>query len=311
MRSLGVPMEVEKVQVADIDLNEGLKRQARLLGKLNDDYVLQMAVAMEQLDAAFPMVILQKPPRGKLWPWSGNHRLASFCLACPNETFIDAYVISLKDPVMMDILPRVVNAWESGLGFSKEEKIANARWLMEQHSMTADEAAKMFGLKVDWLFVARRAETVRDYIKDVPKSDKIAKSTIIKMAPLAANTNVLKATANVLCKYGITGEDAILLITDVKNHSTELQQMAELGRWEKLIEERNRPKDKPKKTQSVHLSAGVRTAFVRHLTGLSKILAKANTREKLQCTDPADWSVVEKNWLEVSKVMTKVMEGVR
>ena len=157
--------------------------------------------------------------------------------------------------------------------------------------------------------MAKRAEDIREQLKEVPKANGLAKSTLIKLSPLSGNKNVLNATANILCKHGIKGEDAVLLISDVKAQSTELQQMAELGRWEKLIQERNKPKEKPKKTQTVHLSAEIRTAFIRHLTGMSKILSKYNSREKLQCTDPADWSVVKTHWAEVEKEMSKVMNG--
>ncbi len=311
LRALGIQFEVETIKLEDVDFQEGLKRQARLLGKLNDDYVLQLGVAMEAPTAAFPMGILQKPPHNaKLWPWSGNHRFAAFAAVFPEATTIEAYTVCVKDIMLLDMLPRVVNAWESGIGFSKEEKMINARWAMEKHSMLPEEAAQMFGLKVDWLMRDRRIEGIRKQLGDLgPKANGIAPSTIIKMGPLSGNANVLKSTAQFLCRNSIKGDEAIQVIEDVKRGKTEAQQMAEIARWEQVIDER-KPKPKTKKTPAVRFSKITRDQFLKHLAGVAKILEKADTLEKLQCTDAADKDLVIRHWLAIVKVMAKVEKGV-
>ena len=40
MRRLGIAYEVKTVQMSQIDLAEGLRRQARLIGKLDQDYAI-------------------------------------------------------------------------------------------------------------------------------------------------------------------------------------------------------------------------------------------------------------------------------
>ncbi len=305
LRALGIPFEIEHIQVADIDLEEGLRRQTRLLGKLNQDYAVQLATAMSLPEAAFPMTILQKPPRGKLWPWSGNHRLAGFTLAWPDEPVIEAYTLTLKDPVKMDILPRIVNAWESGLGFSKEEKIINARWLVDHHSMPTQEAANMLGIPVKWLQRAKAAEDIRKDLIDLgPKANGIARTVLIQMGPLADNLNVLKAAGKILTTFNIKGKEAEHLLADVKLQRTELQQMSELARWEKILNDRCKPRQKA----PIKLSHGVRDQFIRHLTGLAKILTKCKTIEQLQCTDPADKDIVARNWIAITAVMNAMAQ---
>lgn len=312
LRALGIPFSIERVKLADVDLQAGLRNQARLVGKLNDEYVLQLGVQMAVSGAAFPMTILQKFPHGKSHiPESGNHRLAAFTLTFPEQTEIEAYVIHLTDPRMLDILPRVVNAWESGLGFSKEEKIINARWLVEHHSMTQAEAATLLGIKYEWLVVAKRVEDVRKELMELgPRASSIPQSTLLKMAPLADNVNVLKAVARMMTVHGIVGDDAKHMIADVKRGKTEAQQMAEIARWEQVAVERNRPKEKRiKKSQTVRLSRVVRDSFIKYLTGLARVLDKADTLEKLQCTDPADKELIVRHWPAIVRVMNAVLKG--
>ncbi len=312
LRALGVSHEVEHVALADVDLPEGLRRQARMVGHLNTEYVLQLAVAMGQEAAAFPMTILQRPPRGKLWPWSGNHRLAAFALAFPEAVGIDCYVVKVSDPVMVDVLPRVVNSWESGLGFSKEERVYNAKWLVEHHSMRVEEAAKLLGIKPEWIVTTRRAEEVRAKLSGLgAKAAKLPKSVLIKMSPLQGNTNVLNQAARVIIDCGIRGKDADQLIDDVKSRSTELQQLAEVGRWEKMYADRNgaRPKGRAVTEQAEKVRAPVvRENFIGKLTMLAKILERCDTIEKLQCTDPVSQDTVLRLWLKVNAAMTKVVQ---
>lgn len=310
LRALGIQFEAEKISLNDCDLSEGLRKQTRLLGKLNQDYVVQLAEAMLQPEAAFPMTILQKSPRQKLFPWSGNHRLSAFVLAYPNETIIEAYTVNVKDAMMMDILPRIVNAWESAIGFSKEEKLINARWLVEKHSMKMEDAAKLVCVPYSWLVKSKKAEDVRaDLIPELgSKANGFSKSLLVKMAPMAENVNVLKATAKVLCQYDVKGDEANHLLEDVKGQRTELQKMSELGRWERIFQDRKKPEVPKGQAPKIQISFDTRKSFMKHLTGLAKILSKCDTLEKLQCTDNSDREVLAKNWLIISSQMNKLQK---
>jgi hypothetical protein len=308
MRSLGIKFEVETVPFNKIDLHEGIRRQARLLGKLNDDYVVSLGVDMDKPDAAFPMCILQKPPRGTYWSWSGNHRLAAYRLVYGDSAApIDAYIVCLSDAVMIDLFPRVVNSWESGIGFSREEKIANARWLVQKHNMPVKEAAALFGLKSEWLSRANRgAEIKTKLVESGVSCNGISNSVLVEMHKISDNLNVLKSTAAFLAKNKIKGNDAQQVIADVKRGNTELQCLSEIARWEKVIEERKAPKLKSER--KVMTTLATRAQFIRNLTGLGKILARCTTLAQLQCLDKTDQEVIRRNWLNIKRVMDMIVE---
>lgn len=305
LRAMGVPFEIQTgISLTKVDLEEGIKRQKRLINKLNEDAVLAMAIDMAKPDAAFPMPILQKPPHGNMWPWSGNHRLASFTFAFPEATTIDAYLVTVKDPVMLDLLPRVVNAWESQLGFSKEEKVANALWMVENHSMPAAEAAQLFGVKVDWLWRTSNQEETKQVIQDIPGTEKLTKSVLFSLHPLISNTNVVRSLARLLVTHAVKNNEANHIIADVKKQRTENQMLGELARWERIFISRNEPKKREK--GSVSMTRTVRGVFLRNITGLAKVLEGKDSLTKLQITDPADIDVMKRAWATIRWAMGKI-----
>src|SRR4051812_42750482 len=83
LRAKKIPYDFERVRYGDVDWAEGMRRQARMLGSIDPNAALTMAIDMAKPDAAFPAVVLQKPPKGRLWPWSGNHRGAAYEIAFP------------------------------------------------------------------------------------------------------------------------------------------------------------------------------------------------------------------------------------
>lgn len=305
LRAKGIQFETATVPLSKIDLDEGLRRQTRFINKLNEDQVLTMAIDMGKPDAAFPMSILQKPPHNApMWVWSGNHRLAAFSMAFPEATHIDAYLITIKDLVMLDLLPRIVNTWESQIGYSKEEKIANALWMVDKHNMTRQEAALEFGLKLNWLHVANQETQTREAVADIPKSERIPKSILRKLHPLMDNTNVLRSTVRLFTQHDVKSDDAKAVIEDVRAQTTEAQMMGEIGKWERIFTERKEPKKRVKGT--VVMSRAVRDSFMTAITRLAKILDGNDTRAKLQITDPADQAVTLKAWNTIKSVMTKI-----
>ena len=213
--------------------------------------------------------------------------------------------MTIKDSVMLDVFPRVVNVWESGIGFSKEEKVANARWCIENHSMSTADACKLFGLQPQWIYVGNAAAEAKKIIQDIPKSNGIAKHILLKLHAIG-NPAVIRNTARVLCEHEVKGDEAKHLMADVSKHKTELQALSELGRWENLLNERKAPKTKQKGT--VKFPRTVREQFFRNLTGLAKIVEKANTLSKLQLSDAADIALLKRSWSTVSSTLNKILE---
>ena len=337
LRQMKIAFEVERVEKVNIDRNEGLRRQARLINKLNDDNVLKLGMAMTEPECGIHMPILQKPPhKAKLWVWSGNHRLAAHDLAFPDEQFMEAYTVCISDPVLIDVLPVVVNVWE-GEGLTKQERIMNAQRFVQQHSMSAEEAAKLCCIKVEWLYEANRADKIRQLITGIQgvKTNGIAKSTLIRLAPLATNLNVLRQLTKMLCQHEIKGDEANLVIEEVRNGKTENQQLGEIGKWESIFQERIAAEERAKAAKvkakatvrgvakngkaaahaapinPLKLNKSVRDGFFRYLTGLSKMLAKYKTMEQLQLTDASDLEVANKNMAFVVQAIIKMQQEVK
>ena len=194
LRNLGIKFEVEAgIPLSAIDLEEGKRRQVRMASTLNSDTVLRYASKMEE-DTAWNMVVLQKEKK-RYWPWSGNHRLSAFELAGVSE-YLDAYVVELTDPVMIDLLPRLVNTWEAVEGMSKDEAILNARFMHEKHRISVAEAAKVFGIKPEAIYKSARAEESRKKLESfsIPTS-KFAPTNLEALGRIE-NLNAMKKTAH-------------------------------------------------------------------------------------------------------------------
>lgn len=303
LRSLGVKFEIETgIPLANIDREEGMRHQVRLQGRLMDDVALKYAIAMEEADAAFPMPILQKERKAR-WPWSGNHRLAAAEIA-KVET-VDAYVVEVYDPVMMDLLPRLVNTWEAVVGMSREEAVINARFMIDKHGMSAADAAKLFGVKKDTIYAHNRAEEVKNKIENIGvPSNGFAKTTLIELHRIG-NLNALRETASLLHKNKLKGKEAAAVIDDVVKRDTESQQLEELNRWKKALDERNKPKRKS--TVKLPHKELKRERLFRLLTGLARFLEANKTVTQAQVTDPAHLQMVKGQWKTIQSGMMSLL----
>jgi len=314
LRSLGVKFEIEQIPFAKIDRDEGIRRQARMIGKLDENNVVNLAIAMGLPDAAFPMVVLNKPRSGNLWAWSGNHRLGGFQLAFTEEecknAILDAYVTQVNEPVMQDFLPRVLNTVETSLPFTREERIFHARYMCTKHGVTTQEAAAAFGIKPEWITISNRVEEARQIVAEVlgEKSNGFSASALKFLHTLSDDVNIVKETAKVLHRHEVKGKDLEHLIADVKAKPTHLDKMAELARWEKVLDAPKRASKKGKPVFQLNMRERFLTALVR----LSKILSTADSLSKVQCLEAADIATVCKLWGEIEGPMKKmVREGVK
>lgn len=309
LRRMGIPYEIcTSIPLEKIDWDEGIRRQTRLINKLDEDSVLTMALNMQKEDAAFPMIILQKVLHGLYWPWAGNHRGAAYKLAYPDAKTIDAYVVCIKDPAMMDYFPRVTNCWESQLGYSKENRIIDALWMMENHSFTAAQVAADMGLKVEWLYRASNVEEVKKTVEDVPGGDTLPKNVYEKLFAIhKTHANIVKTAVRVIVMNNLRSGDALHLISDIKKCRTENQMYGELARWETLLNVRKEPKKREKGTMG--LSRPVRAQFLKSLTSLAKILSEKDSFNKLQITNAVDIENVKRSWNIIRNTMSKIEGG--
>lgn len=295
LRRLGIEFSVETVRLAEIDTELSMERQARIGKKINDDWVLEFGQAM--LDGAeFPMCILQKIKGGRYFIWSGNHRTNAAKLI--GELEYPAYIVKVTDLRMQDILPRVVNTWE-GHRESREAVLEHAKYAVERHGIEPEEAARMFGLKIDWLWLALRAGKIEKQLNDAGvKTAGFAKSIILKLGTIG-NANAMKAAAKLIKDEGLAGARADQIVDDVRKHSTEAQQIAEVSRWRKLFDER-------KPTNTVPIRRKNRSRIVDMLTRLEKFLSGIKKASQLQLDD-TDVKIVASAWNQVERKMNALM----
>lgn len=309
LRTLGIKFEVEtNIQFNLVDLEEGKRKQVRL--KVNPDVQLRYAEKMLE-DTAWNMCILQKERHGKrYWPWSGNQRLGAYDLVKDQLTnTIDAYVVEVHDPVMMDLLPRLVNTWEAVEGMSKDEAIANARFICEKHGITVQEAAKMFGLKPESVYKSARIEETKKKIETLAVSTNNFSDTTIEDLGRIENSNALKRAASILHKYNVKGNESKQLINEVRQGETEAQQIVTLEKWESILDLRKKPKQPKKDSVKLPHKELNRERLLQLITALARFCEQNRTVTQMQLTDPVHLTTVKKQWKIITPVMETVLKG--
>lgn len=299
LRSLGIKFETGTVKLEEIDRQLSADKQVRLGKKINEDWVIQYGEAAQQ-GSTFPMTVLNRLRKG-YFIWSGNHRIGAAELI--GEEFVDAYLVEVSDERLCDILPRVVNAVEAQGVMGKEEKLVHAKYMVDQHSMTVEDAARLMGLKPYWLTNYVRQQTVADKVaaQGVSVNGFTAK-VLLALNPLADNANVLRATAHLLHKEQVVGREADQLIADVRSKDTELSQLAELARWEEIFKSR---KARPR-TRVVHKQP-VRDQLITLLQRLAKLVEGKDTRQKVQLVDDLDYKLAKQHYRNLKKSLDSAL----
>jgi hypothetical protein len=302
LRQLGIKFESEHVAIADIDLQLSTDRQVRLGKKTDDNKVLEYAQRMLD-DAPFDMCLLNKLKKG-YFVWSGVHRVHASVLT--EETHIDAYVVQVSDVRLSDILARVVNVWDDKISYGREERLIHAQYMVHHHGLLVPDAAKLMGLKAEWLNQFLRQSEVASKIEAQGVSvNGIARSTLKAMGPLADNANILRETTKLIHKHKLAGNRAIQVIEDVRRGETEAQRIVELERWEKILTPAARkPKVKVPYTQKR------RDRCLELLGRMKRFIDGVDSLTQLQIVESEDVKTVKSLWSGISGQWDKIMKGV-
>lgn len=307
-RPLGIKFEVETIPLSCIDLNEGLRHQVRLAGKLNDDVTSRYWEAMEKPDAAFPMTVLQKEKK-RYWPWSGNHRLAAASFA--GLEMVDAYVVEIHEPVMQDLFPRKVNLIEAVVGMTTEEAIINARFMVEKHRMSVVDAAKEFGLKKEQVYKSQRIEEVKQEIEKMGVNSSGFTPSLLNRLHAIQGGVILRRTTSLLNKYKVKGKEADQLVIEVRKgqETSEAAATVCLEKWESALEARktSSAKKKASGTTTLPYREVQREQLFRLVTGLARFVESNQTTSQAQITDPAHLEFVQRNWKVIKEGMSKLL----
>lgn len=297
MRNLGIEFTVQTVPMRDINRDLSGTHQARVGKKVNDDWIMEYAVAAQN-GAEFPMVILDRLKKDCYFIWSGNHRIGAAELHGDKE--IQAYVVHVTDMRLQDILPRVVNTWE-GHRESREAVLTHAVYLCEKHNLESKEVATMMGLKPEWVVNALRSSDLRRQVEETGVKIDLPTTGLLKLGPLAGNKNVLKAALKLMKDHNVavSGDQGVHIIQDVRSKPTERDQLAEVARWNELLKKRT---ERPAAAKKVPLTLAKRRRAIMVLQNLDKFLAGVTAYTQLQLDD-ADAQLVADLW---SSIYTKM-----
>lgn len=296
LKQMGVEFKIETVRLESIDFDASLEKQVRVGKKIDDDLVLQYAEAMTKPGAAFPMTIVN---RLKTFSWfaSGNHRGKAMEL-CGIKEF-DAYVISVTDPRVIDLIPRVVNTWE-GKRPGRDEMIANAAYMIDTYRMEIKDAARQFSLKPEWLVTHMRQRQVAEEIREGGINPSgLPKTLLTKLAPLQGNKTLLRETTKLLKKHDLGWDEMTQIIDNVKAADDEPTAMGVIRQWDTTLKARIEKKPVPFKTAN-------RSRFLSLLTSLRNMMVRTEKPSELQLGE-ADYETVIEAWNEIERKMRSLI----
>lgn len=222
--------KVVTIQIVDIDLDESAKNHARLIKPIDQDVVLRYGLAMERGDA-FPMPVAVVIPGGRYKLLGGNHR--TLAALATDATEIDVYLVEKLDAAALDLVPRALNA-KHGEGISKEDRLRHALWAVVNHSYDQSTAATIFGIPVNTLANAVRADKVRARLRELNIDPAKANQTaLLKLTRYIKNDNLFNAAGPLLVKMSSAQADTFTRAMEA--HKSEAAQLEEVKKWADIV----------------------------------------------------------------------------
>lgn len=301
LKQMGYELEVQTdYQLSNIDIETSKANQSRAGRYIKDDSVLSYGQLMQSPGATFKMPILNVIKRCPVIVLSGLHRVcAAELVGLPK---IDAYVMHLTRPIDLDLIPRIINCWESNNSLAKDEKLTNVAFMIEHYSMELKEAAAKFGVPYSWINTFMRQNAVAAQVAEVGvQPDSISRALLTKLSPLQDNVKIFAATTRFIVKNNVVGNAAEQFIEEVRKGKTEAAQLAIVDKWEQAINKQQAKERTPIKTP-------VRTRF-KKLLSLMRLCLEANpTVGKLQL-QPKDFQDITSDWQIIDRIMGKMIRG--
>jgi hypothetical protein len=274
LKEFGLTWDIEEIPFSQIDEDLSANNHARRI-RIDDSTVADYLTAMEQGDD-FPLgVAVKQPGSGKYLVLGGNHtRLAARQFGLKSMGF---YVVDTKDPMVMDLLPKVLNR-RHGLRKSREEAITDAINAVAIHKLTVNQAAERFGVHPHTLHVNNRVTlAVRRFKKLGVKAESVPRTAILRLNTIPIDSVLEKAVVTAE-KQRMNGTEVAALVDAIhENSSSEKDQLAVIADFNsKLVE------GKPvlsKGTESEKLWA----RYTRLLVTLEVLTRNKKTLSQLGC----------------------------
>lgn len=211
--------DVAEVEVSDFDKSAGLHNQARnipLIEEVADSYTIAM-----KNGASFPAVVAYRKAK-KLIILGGNHRLEAASRS--GRQAILCYVVDCADDEQtIRFLTKALNL-VVGVRPSRKDCVAAALSLMETCGIPAKKAAKLFCVSDTSLNSAKRAADARERLAAIGCRTLLDDGKLSKIGTVD-NNNVLAKVAEIVEKGRLTLEETGMVLRDVAEKRTELEQL--------------------------------------------------------------------------------------
>lgn len=313
LSTIGLAWTRLDIRFTDIAIKESLDNNARLDKPLCEETALEYACSMH-VGAKFPAPIFRPNGGGKYRVLSGNHRVGGVDILIDNHDldledalFDRAYVVTVDDPAMIELVCRSANRWQ-GRRQGKTEALEHAKWMMTHYNMGIEELSKNFFLPVKALRDRFKAEELRKTIEAqrVPTFN-LLDSQIVALGRLSFNQQLLSKAAAVAQEYCLKLEDTKTLADRAKAESQNgesagiaaIAQIAEAHRTVRLKVPEN----------TVAARRPMRSRFYTHLNSFHNFIKCGNkgrsfdTLDQLQIANKHDRHDAHEVWKSLKKMM--------
>jgi ParB-like chromosome segregation protein Spo0J len=297
---------VDELPLARIDVKRSLSNQARMGVTLDESMVERYQIAMKD-GASFPAIVVHESGLQYVIV-TGNHRTQA-ALNIERSTF-DAYVVRTSDVMVLERITRGINGIE-GLPPSKDELIAQAKYMVKRYGRPISEMARAYKLPTGTLERALHEDETRERIARMAMDPTgIPKSTLNRLSAIH-NDAPLKVAVEAIRSHGLSEPMVGELIGQVRGARSEQEQVDAVAAFVERPDIARRRAETRNGTTRVNPER--RVAFFRHVTALKNLLERYPTAEAMQFTDQDDVDRARAEWNDLNQqvgiFLTKASRG--
>ena len=211
-----------EIPLSKVDREASLKNQARFKA-IDQDHVLELAIAAEQYE--LPALLGYYSRDRYIVVISGNHRMEAYNLV--GKTRCDFYVVDTAYRWAIDRLTRVANTLE-GLTLNRDEKLTHAMYLVREHNIPIEKAARMMGMAPGTVQGALAAEEARERLANLGFEERLFPSTLGELYRIKQDSALMEA-AKLVHEAQLTTDETAELARRVSKATSEKAQHATIA----------------------------------------------------------------------------------
>lgn len=234
LRRQGVSFSyLEKVPLAEINVQAGLRNQARLENPIEKELVDTYEQHYRD-GVQFPPLVLWRPaPRSKYIPIDGNNRTHAATKA--GKKFHDAYIVDTTDQQIIDRLTWTFNNLVNGKRLSREESAQHAVTFVLKYGMSVEKAAQEWNVPYWLVQRTSQAQRLRKTLANGQAGEaagKISDETLQTLSPLnQISEDLFIAAARAGASSGATDAYYRELIRQVKGEKNMQAKAERVKEW--------------------------------------------------------------------------------